>query len=147
MKGDFVHDPLKIPRFFRCVLAVASLIVASVLVTAATLEPSRKGMGTHEQLGLSPCYFPERLGVPCPACGMTTSWAHLMKGNVRASAEVNLGGFMLCVTCLLCVPWFMLSAIKGRWILMRMTDGRILVFLVSWLLVTMADWLIRRLLI
>jgi len=41
----------------------------------------------------------------------------------------------------------MLSAIKGRWILMRMTDGRILVFLVSWLLVTMADWLIRRLLI
>ncbi|MBA62397.1 MAG: hypothetical protein CMJ76_08530 [Planctomycetaceae bacterium] len=124
-----------------------SLVMAAVLVTAAVLEPSAEGMGTHEQLGLSPCFFPEKLGYPCPACGMTTSWAHLMDGNVHASAEVNLGGFLLAVTCLFCVPWFMISAIKGRWIFMRMTDGRILVFLVSWLLVTMADWVIRRLLI
>ena len=121
--------------------------MAGVLLTAAVLEPSPEGMGTHQQLGLSPCYFPKNLGVPCPACGMTTSWAYLMDGNVRASAEVNLGGFVLCITCLFCVPWFAISAIKGRWILMRMTDGRILVFLLSWLLVTMADWVIRRLLI
>jgi len=137
----------EISWIFRCILAIAGLAMAGVLVTAALLEPASKGMGTHEQLGLSPCYFPEKLGVPCPACGMTTSWAHLMDGNVRASAEVNLGGFMLCITCLFCVPWFLISAIKGRWIFMRMTDGRILVFLVSWLLVTMTDWVLRRLLI
>ena len=137
----------KISRVFRCILAVAGLAMAGVLVTAAVLKPASEGMGTHEQLGLSPCYFPEKLGVPCPACGMTTSWAHFMDGNIRASAEVNLGGFMLCITCLFCAPWFLISAIKGRWILMRMTDGRILVFLVSWLLVTMADWVLRRLLI
>ncbi len=121
--------------------------MAGVLITAAILEPSPEGMGTHEQLGLSPCYFPEKLGVSCPACGMTTSWAHLMDGNIQASAEVNLGGVFLALTCLFCVPWFVGSAIKGDWIMLRMTDGRLLVFLVSWLLVTMADWVIRRLLL
>ncbi|MBL99896.1 MAG: hypothetical protein CMM06_09415 [Rhodopirellula sp.] len=137
----------KIPWLLRVLLAVVGLSMAGVLITAAILEPSPEGMGTHEQLGLSPCYFPEKLGVSCPACGMTTSWAHLMDGNIQASAEVNLGGFFLALTCLFCVPWFVGSAIKGDWIMLRMTDGRLLVFLVSWLLVTMADWVIRRLLL
>ena len=137
----------KIPWLLRMALAVTALVMTSLLVTAAVLDPSPAGMGTHEQLGLKPCYFPEKLGIPCPACGMTTSWAHLMNGNVRASAEVNLGGFLLAATSLFCVPWFIVSAIKGHWIFLRMTDGRVLVFLVSWLLVTMADWVIRRLLL
>ena len=137
----------RIPTALRFLYASVAIGMFCVLITAAVLEPSPEGMGTHEQLGLSPCYFPEKLGVPCPACGMTTSWAHLMDGNVRASLETNLGGFLLAVACLLSAPWLLFSAIKGRWILIRISDGWILVFLVSWLLVTILDWVIRRLLI
>ena len=35
-------------------------------------------MGTHQQLGLPPCNFVTLTGYPCPACGMTTSFALLV---------------------------------------------------------------------
>lgn len=47
-----------------------------VLIVARLLQPSSRGVGTHEQLGLPPCAFLHFTGIPCPSCGLTTSFAH-----------------------------------------------------------------------
>ena len=119
--------------------------MATVLTVAANLQPDAKGMGTHQQLGLDPCFFPDKLGFPCPACGMTTSWSYLMNGEVANSARVNFGGFLLALACIIAVPWFLLTAIRGKWVVVRLNENWLLVCLISWLALTLLDWVERRL--
>ncbi len=69
-------------RLFALAIGVTCL---AVLLTAAYLEPARSGMGTHEALGMQPCQFLARTGLPCPGCGMTTSFAWFVRGNIVAS--------------------------------------------------------------
>ena len=37
------------------------------------------------------------MGIRCPGCGMTTSWAHFTRGQWRASAETSVGGFLFAI--------------------------------------------------
>ena len=53
------------------------LPAAVVLTIALWLQPDPVGMGTHQQLGLSPCGFLLVCELPCPMCGMTTTFSHL----------------------------------------------------------------------
>lgn len=75
----------------------AALVTGSVvlLLIAARLEPNRAGLGTHHQLGLPPCTIRVVFGIRCPSCGMTTSWAYLMNGDLVLAAQANLGGLLL----------------------------------------------------
>lgn len=50
---------------------------ATVLGIALSLSPDPSGMGTHRQLGLGGCTILTLTGVPCPMCGMTTTFTHL----------------------------------------------------------------------
>jgi hypothetical protein len=59
-------------------LAVMALSSA-VLMIARRVPPSVRGFGTHEQLGLPPCFFLKLTGWPCPGCGLTTCFAHAAK--------------------------------------------------------------------
>src|SRR5207302_1856701 len=67
--------------FQRAGLFMAAAALVTLLATARMLSPDDRGHGTHEQLGLPPCTFYLTFGRPCPACGMTTSWAWLLRGN------------------------------------------------------------------
>jgi hypothetical protein len=62
-------------------LAVALPLLA-VLGVASSLHPEARGLGTHEQLGLGQCSFLTATGWPCPTCGMTTSFAATMHGQL-----------------------------------------------------------------
>ncbi len=79
-------------RIAWAALAAAS---ASVLLIARLLTPNASGVGTHTQLGLPPCGFLTLLGVPCPACGLTTAFAHLAHGDVSASLAAHPLGLPL----------------------------------------------------
>ena len=79
-------------RLLAFLIAAAPI---SLLATARNLEPSDKGLGTHQQLGLPPCSMRVMLGLRCPGCGMTTSWAHFTRGQWTQSLRANTGGFML----------------------------------------------------
>lgn len=61
---------------------------ATVLALAAWLTPSPAGFGTHTQLGLGSCVMLSLTGLPCPMCGMTTTFAHMAHGHLW-SALVN----------------------------------------------------------
>ena len=53
------------------------LPTGTVLGIAISLTPDPSGMGTHRQLGLGSCAILSATGLPCPMCGMTTTFTHL----------------------------------------------------------------------
>ena len=66
-----------------------------MLITAATLTPSGAGHGTHTQLGLPPCGFLVYTGYPCPGCGLTTSFSHMIRLEVFGAIHANPFGILL----------------------------------------------------
>lgn len=71
-------------------------------------------MATHLQLGLPPCNFLRLTGYPCPSCGMTTSFALLVRGDVVSSLKANAAGTLLAAFLLLVIPWSLASALCRR---------------------------------
>ena len=129
--------------FHRLLLAFAGLLGLTLIVAARNLEPDPRGFGTHEQLGLTPCYFQMSTGYVCPMCGCTTAWAHLLRGEFAEAAMANLGGMLLCVVVVIISPWALIVAICGRWPVARPTLGPMLVIATVWLAVVGFDWLHR----
>jgi hypothetical protein len=74
-----------------------SLGCLSVLITAAYLTPSPSGYGTHQEMRFEGCQFLTRTGLPCPACGMTTSFSWFVRGNLLASFYVQPMGMVLAI--------------------------------------------------
>lgn len=124
----------------RTMLIGAGLVLVSLLVTAARLPPNPLGMGTHQGLGLPPCSFVMWFGKRCPACGMTTSWAHLMRGQLLQAAHSNTGGLMLGLYALVLGPWMIVSAVRGRWWIGPLDPQWILLGGGLVFLVTTAQW-------
>jgi len=101
-------------RGLRWLLVGWSLVLLGGFALAFALTPDPRGYGTHQRLGLPPCSFRAMLGIPCPACGMTTSFSHLMHGNMPGALRANPGGVLLALVCAAQVPWCWLSASRGR---------------------------------
>ncbi len=81
----------------RIIALAVALGCLGVLIVAAGLEPNPAGVGTHTQLGLTECSFLARTGVPCPACGMTTSFAYFVRGKLAASFYTQPMGCLLAI--------------------------------------------------
>jgi hypothetical protein len=123
----------------RLLMLAGALAVAVPLVVAARLTPDPAGLGTHQQLGFSPCVFRAVWGVRCPACGMTTSWAYFVRGQFVASAQANPAGAMLATMACVAVVVLIFHTVAGRiprrgW-LVGLAWGMIVVFVVA-----VADW-------
>lgn len=72
-----------------------------VLLIARRLEPNTSGFGTHTQLGLPGCLFQHWTGLPCPACGLTTSFSLLAHGSLHDGVACHpLGALLFTLTCL-----------------------------------------------
>jgi len=67
----------------------------SVLALALALSPDPTGTGTHTQLGLPPCALLAWAGLPCPACGLTTSFAHIAHLQWSDALRSNAAGVPL----------------------------------------------------
>jgi hypothetical protein len=131
-------------RWFQRIGAVAlAATLAALLVTAARLVPDERGHGTHEQLGLPPCTFSVIFHHPCPACGMTTAWAWLMRGHIVRAVEANAGGTLLALLSLVAAPWLLVSAVRGRWLGGWPGDWTFAGTTLAISLVTVAQWLWR----
>lgn len=110
--------PLTTP--VRVLLALMAVAFTAVFVTAACLRPYDPATGepltmaTHTQLGLAPCNMKELTGKPCPACGMTTSFALLMHGDIGASLRANWVGTLIALFWLVLIPWGTVTVVRGR---------------------------------
>lgn len=98
-------------RFFALGLAAACL---AVLATAAWLRPSPNGLGTHTELRMEPCQFERRTGLPCITCGMTTSFAHFVRGNWLASLYVQPFAALLAMAAAMTLWGSAYIALTGR---------------------------------
>jgi len=130
-------------RFTRCVLALAGAVLLGLLFVALLLEPDRQGYGTHQQLGLPPCTIVVLYGRRCPSCGMTTSWAYLVRGQVGAAIEANVGGALLGLVALASAPWMLASATRGRWLWRKPAELAMIAGTAAIACATLVQWLIR----
>ena len=119
-------------------LLAASGLVA-LMVVARGLVPSTAGLGTHQQLGLPPCSIRWMLGIRCPACGMTTSWAHFARGEWAESLHVNVGGFLLALLSLAAIGLALRVSWTGR-PPAAAAQQVLLIVLIGIGTVTLADW-------
>ncbi len=74
---------------------IVILALTAVFALAAWLPPSASGHGTHESLGLPPCGFLVITGIPCPSCGLTTSFSHMAHGHIWLAFVTQPFGFVL----------------------------------------------------
>ncbi|HEY1186263.1 MAG TPA: DUF2752 domain-containing protein [Gemmata sp.] len=115
-------------RLVRAVLVAVGVALLAVFAAAVTINPygvngGAKKMSTHTQLGLPPCNFAEMSGKPCPSCGMTTSFALLVRGDVSNSLRANWVGTLICITWALTMVWALGSALRGRLLLIPRRRG------------------------
>jgi len=109
-------------RIVRFVLGAVVVALAAVFVAAFRIDPydadgTPRTSGTHTQLGMPPCNFAELTGRPCPNCGMTTSFALLVRGDIRAALRANWAGAVICVLWAGLLVWALVGALKGRVVL------------------------------
>ncbi len=119
---------------------MASLALA-LLTAARALAPAPSGRGTHVALGLPPCGFLRWFGLPCPTCGLTTSFAELARFELARSLRAHPLGFPLFALTVLAVPIALRTALRGQPLaLVRAGAPRWAALLVLTLLAT---WLAR----
>jgi hypothetical protein len=83
----------------RILYSVLITSAAIVLAIARWLHPAANGYGTHQQLGLPPCAFFKLTGIPCPSCGLTTSFAHAARLHLyQAFITQPFGVIAFCLT-------------------------------------------------
>ena len=110
-------DAIPIPTQDRIVGGALFLPTATVLTIATQLSPSPSGYGTHLQLGLGSCSFLRLFGIPCPMCGMTTTFAHLAHLHLWAGTVNQPFGLVLFLLTVagLVVGGLELASPRGRW--------------------------------
>ena len=101
-------------RTERWMMFMGSVGLMVILCIAAWLRPDPAGLGTHRQLGLPGCTLYTIVGIRCPGCGMTTSWAHTMNGNLSMALRANSAGTLfLCLLSIVLAPCMFSLACRG----------------------------------
>jgi hypothetical protein len=91
---DFAPPAMRV--WMRLVALAVAVGCLAILLIGVWLEPNgARGISTHTQLGLQPCQFEARLGIPCISCGYTTSVSYFAHGNVLASFYIQPMGFLI----------------------------------------------------
>lgn len=106
-------------RLTQATLLLVGALLACIFGIAFWLNPydangQPRSMATHTQLGMPPCNFVILMGKPCPSCGMTTSFALLVRGDVGASLRANWAGTLIAVLWALTMVWAIASGIRGK---------------------------------
>ena len=97
----------------RIVWFALGALPLAVIATATTLVPAAEGHGTHTQLGLPPCGFLVSTGLPCPGCGLTTSFSHMVRFDWAGASAANAFGVALFLVSFFTIPVSFYSMWRG----------------------------------
>jgi len=136
-----VGHPLGWPA--RCVLLVAAAGTIGLLGLARKLEPDPRGFGTHIQLGMRSCSFLRMTGKLCPTCGMTTSFAWVVRGRIDRGWRANPAGCVLALLALPLAAWLICSAVVNRPAGFSSLSRPLLFLLVGTVVLSLVSWFIR----
>jgi hypothetical protein len=96
----------RLPWWARGLLVFFALCFIAVFVVAVVLDPYRDGKvwmsETHRQLGMPPCTFKHVTGLPCASCGMSTSFALAVRGDLVHSVQAKSARSWPCSACCSC---------------------------------------------
>lgn len=87
--------PLRLSLAGRLLALGVFVACVTLMYTAIRLTPSPEGVGTHRAMGFYPCNMLVVTGIPCPTCGMTTSFAWFYRAELMGSLYVQPCGFVL----------------------------------------------------
>ena len=123
-------------------LGLIAVFAVAVWINPYNADGSPMSMATHRQLGLPPCNFYYTTGLPCPSCGMTTSFALLMHGDLRSSLRANAVGTFLAGFCLLLIPWSLASAVCRRTLFIRSMERTLTFVVLAFFSMMLLRWVI-----
>lgn len=129
----------------RGMLLLIAGILSLVLFVATLVRPYAEDgtplrMASHRTLGLPACNFQEMFDLPCPSCGLTTSFALLVRGDVWNSLRANFVGTGLALVCAALIPWSIVSAIRGRFLWVRNVEGPLALMVGVLAILLMGRW-------
>lgn len=152
-KPDAPAPPPELRWWVRGSLLFFAVGWVAVFAVAAWLRPyaadgSPLRMETHRQMGLPPCTFKYYSGLPCPSCGMTTSFALLVHGDVVNSLRANAVGTVLALCGMLFVPWALACVVAKRYffidsgelVLLKLVMAFVALMLLRWVVVLALIW-------
>jgi hypothetical protein len=132
-------------RRSRWLLVAWSLLLLGGFCFASWLDPDPRGFGTHQRLGLPPCTFRVLFQIPCPSCGMTTSFSHFSRGEFAAAWRANPAGLMLAILCAIQIPWCWWSARHGRLLAVWQPAETAMWFFLTVTGAALVNWLVQLL--
>ena len=107
------------PNKFGTPYDIFMIIIGAALIVPFLLDPDTATAGTtlsglHTRLHLPPCLFLAITGLPCPFCGLTTSFTLLTHGTLGRAFLANpsgppLYGIMLCLLVI-----YVILRLRGR---------------------------------
>ncbi|MCB9707705.1 MAG: DUF2752 domain-containing protein [Myxococcales bacterium] len=118
-------------------------LVAGVILISYLLVPSPLGYGTHEMLGLPPCGVLAFTGIPCPSCGLTTCFAHIVRMQWLEAWGANPWGFALFGTMAASVPVAFFGAYHASPVLMTCYKLHVEKVSLVLLVLGIVSWLVR----
>ncbi len=96
-------------------VAATVFLGCSVLITLAVwLTPDESGLGSHRQLGFPPCSMITLVGYPCPTCGMTTAFAHSLRGELLSAFHAQPAGLALALATVLAASIALSVLVTGK---------------------------------
>jgi hypothetical protein len=143
-QGPF-HAIVLLQWWARALLLTLAGLLVGVFAIAIALNPYRPDgtarlEETHRQMGLPPCSFRVATGMPCPSCGMTTSFALLIRGDLWNSLRANAVGTLLGLFCLAFIPWAVWSAFRGELLFISSVESTLTRLVVAFLVLMLMRW-------
>lgn len=127
----------------RLLLVGWSLFLIAGFTVAIQIKPDPRGFGTHQRLGFAPCVIRNQFSIPCPSCGMTTSFSHFVRGQIRQSAQANTSGLVLAMICLVMIPWSWISVYRRQLWRISNPEACLLWLLCGLVMIALTEWMVR----
>lgn len=131
------------PIAARLIAAAVFIGCVGLMALAAYLQPDPRGIGTHQQLGFPTCTMVMLVGYPCPTCGMTTAFAHTVRGELISAFRAQPAGLALALATILAASVSLGVAATGKvWVVnwYRISPARVTLLVV---LVVLGGWIYK----